>query len=820
MKLTKSFIIYTTLPLICILCGCYSNLMYRGRVYEEHGDYRLAIDSYQKAVEASSKMEQKADAHRKLGQIYILLGLYDDAIREFKVVRKMTGDDAEICYYLGYSYYERGEEWLEDAAKELERSIQSGGPTKAHFYLGAVYLSQGKYGLASNEFNEVVKLEDSIDAKYYLAISCEKQGKYSQAIEQLIESEIDEELKNTYSQDLERIIAKRAEVAKRRGAILNMNPVFSSIYKYYHDHPIGTLTLTNQTDEILHNIRAEVYIKNYMDIPTVVTSEDILPNSQKEIELYADFNNNILNVTENIENQTILVILSYDTESSKGQQQNVSGTFFLYSRNAMSWQPNPESIAAFITPKDEPVEQFAKKVAFGKRPFERAIQIYDALNIFGVQYLQDPNDPYGDEVDYVRYPRQTLDLKKGDCDDVVVLYASCLENVRIDTALILAPEHIFLMLDTGIHAKHASDFFLDPNLYEIRSNNHAWIPVEATMLGKEGTTFFEAWSTGVKVYSRLKFRGETFSVIDTKEAWKEFKPATLPLVDIQLEIPGVQQVSSAYEVDVSKIEKHREDTLKRMIDHYLATLKSKPNDVKIHNRLGVLYAKRGDLELAEKNLRDAILLQPLYSGARNNLGNVFLLQGRHEEAKDEYEEALRINPENVGVYLNLAMMYYTSGHRQETFNALQQALQFYSEEELAALLGIAEEVAGMTRANEADSIMREIRSLLKKSAEDKKKYQEALKSLSKQELQKLTEMKDIKEIREKLKKEAEKKLKKRDAKELSADEVKLLLQEALAKLPEKNAPQKPVSPIDTGAPRGDEFQNPKTLRWWLYWSEI
>ena len=58
----------------------------------------------------------------------------------------------------------------------------------------------------------------------------------------------------------------------------------------------------------------------------------------------------------------------------------------------------------------------------------------DALGIYEINYIEDPDSPLSkaigkvELVDTVRFPRKTLMIKSGDCDDSTALLGSLLES--------------------------------------------------------------------------------------------------------------------------------------------------------------------------------------------------------------------------------------------------------------------------------------------------------------------------------------------------------------------------------------------------------
>ena len=85
----------------------------------------------------------------------------------------------------------------------------------------------------------------------------------------------------------------------------------------------------------------------------------------------------------------------------------------------------------------------------------RGIRVCDALGSYGITYIEDPDSPISGVlgraavVDTVRFPRTTLLIRSGDCDDTSALLGSLLESVGVGTAIMTSPGHVFLAFDTG-----------------------------------------------------------------------------------------------------------------------------------------------------------------------------------------------------------------------------------------------------------------------------------------------------------------------------------------------------------------------------------
>jgi hypothetical protein len=98
-------------------------------------------------------------------------------------------------------------------------------------------------------------------------------------------------------------------------------------------------------------------------------------------------------------------------------------------------------------------------------------------------------------------------LKGGDCDDLSVAYASLLESVGVQTALVDYKNngtlrHVNVLINIELSPSQARLITSNDSKYFIRKNeqgnDQVWIPIETTSL----TNFEEAWNIGVKKFNR------------------------------------------------------------------------------------------------------------------------------------------------------------------------------------------------------------------------------------------------------------------------------------------------------------------------------
>jgi hypothetical protein len=118
-----------------------------------------------------------------------------------------------------------------------------------------------------------------------------------------------------------------------------------------------------------------------------------------------------------------------------------------------------------------------------------------------LSYISDPRAT----AEYVQFPRQTIELKGGDCDDLSVCFSSLLESVGIETALVDYQtdeiRHVNVLVNTKLSPQQASLITENDSKYFIRKNSQGndevWLPIETTSL----SDFDEAWLIGSEKFN-------------------------------------------------------------------------------------------------------------------------------------------------------------------------------------------------------------------------------------------------------------------------------------------------------------------------------
>jgi tetratricopeptide (TPR) repeat protein len=454
----------------------------------------------------------------------------------------------------------------------------------------------------------------------------------------------------------------------------NIFPVF---HKYYDDHPIGKALLQNPYNKPVTEIEVTLFVRQYMDVPKKCTSPvELDAGAAQEIELNALFTDRVLDITEATK-VAVEIGMEYTYEGSRYKDELVE-TIRVYDRNAMTWDDDRKA-AAFVTAKDPMVLTFSKNVAGmvkdkGSRAVDNNLLIgmalHKALSLYGMTYIIDPRTPYAefskqkDAIDFLQFPRQSLEYKAGDCDDLSILYSSLLGALGVEAAFITVPGHILVALALEVSPDEARKSFLNPDEL-IFHGGKVWIPVEITEL-KAG--FLEAWQTGAREWREYSANDQA-GFFPLYDAWKLYEPVGLPPGGREITLPPEDRIVSEYLQEVVRF-------IDREIYPRVNKLQSeiaRTGSVRAMNNLGVLYARYGLHDKAEEQFQDALRTQE-FVPALINLGNIYYLKGDMNSASVYYDRAYRLEPNDPKVLLCVARVNHELGNyevAQSTYSKLE-----------------------------------------------------------------------------------------------------------------------------------------------------
>lgn len=151
MKLTRLAFIVVAMVTPLLAQGDFQ----KGISYYKQGNCEKAVVEFETIVKANPKYE---DGLRVLGDCYLMLRKYDEAIGSFREALKLRSDRFVTYYGLALAYFNAGK--FQDAAATLQRGERFlGNFDRYKFYhlRGSAFYNSGQYGAAVNDLNEAVR---------------------------------------------------------------------------------------------------------------------------------------------------------------------------------------------------------------------------------------------------------------------------------------------------------------------------------------------------------------------------------------------------------------------------------------------------------------------------------------------------------------------------------------------------------------------------------------------------------------------------------------------------------------------------------------
>ncbi len=435
---------------------------------------------------------------------------------------------------------------------------------------------------------------------------------------------------------------------------LDARNVFPILRSYYDEHPLGTARIVNTGKVAARDIKVSYIIRQYMDAPKECAAIKTLePGQTVEVKLNAIFNDRILAVTE-----ATKVSAEVFVEYGEGGSLSKAATVTVYDRNALTWADD-RTAAAFVSSKDPWVLDLCGNiiaaVKSARNPeiaknLQTAIAIHEGLRSFGLGYALSPNRPFAqavvntEVVDSLKFPRQTLGYRSGDCADLSVLYASCFEAVGIETAFITVPGHIFMAVDLGMGLQDLKARSMDESAFVVQDGK-VWLPIETTL---RDAGFLEVWKKAASEWREASSRGVA-AVFPVHEAWKLYAPVGLPADGSTVFAPAQDVLVRGFQSELAR-------AIDAELGPRIAALGASQGkagvSAKATNDLGVLYGKYGKYADAERQFQAAA--KQGYVASVVNLGNIAWMKTDMAGALVQYQQAAKASPDNARIQVALA----------------------------------------------------------------------------------------------------------------------------------------------------------------------
>ena len=453
-----------------------------------------------------------------------------------------------------------------------------------------------------------------------------------------------------------------------------IGPLFPNLYDSYRSRGIGDIVIVNTSPfsiELMNiSCAAPPYTAGAVEVPI---NRWIDSDESVSLPIRLDFTDRILGVVGDF--TLSCDITAVYRQGSRVKKADLRTPLRILDRNSIMWDDDAKA-CLFITEKDPAVRRFMGQAAAGlsargrsfvNRNFALAVAVMAAFDALPLTYIKDPVSPYSlshsdKTVDFLRFPRETLYDGIGDCDDSSVLFCALLESAGIETALITVPGHIFaaasLDMDTVTARKQ---FASGADLLDI--DGRAWLPLETTITDN----FIKSWRTAADQYRKACQTGEA-GFLRVRSGWGRYPPIALHTADTESSSLNSEDFNDSLERMISDIVISEMEPLAAKI---LGQIQQGGKGVgRSYNRLGILYARYGQLERARAAFR-ASVDQTRYGPAMVNLSNVLLLLGEYRQALELYQSYYAMHPRDAAAVLGISMARFRLGQYDECARAYE-----------------------------------------------------------------------------------------------------------------------------------------------------
>ncbi|MEA1939494.1 MAG: tetratricopeptide repeat protein [Candidatus Caldatribacteriota bacterium] len=114
-----------------------------------------------------------------------------------------------------------------------------------------------------------------------------------------------------------------------------------------------------------------------------------------------------------------------------------------------------------------------------------------------------------------------------------------------------------------------------------------------------------------------------------------------------------------------------------------------PNDAKSYSKLGACFASQNRFKEAKLYIEKAIKLDSEFSESYNNLGNIFLEEKNYKKAIPLYKKALELNPGYAAAHSNLGLAYKKVNKYNEAIREFKKAAEIDRRAPIAELKKVA-----------------------------------------------------------------------------------------------------------------------------------
>jgi outer membrane protein W len=302
----------------------------------------------------------------------------------------------------------------------------------------------------------------------------------------------------------------KREIFRIKETKVIVRDIYPAYYQFYNTYPLALVSVRNFAGYPIEvNVRSSM--RGYSERPKDSGFVRIERGETKDIPVTVIFGPRLRQVAQR---EPAVLDLNVEARAGGKHTKETSAQIMIHTRNA--WNGEMDKLGFFVTPEDEDLLRLSRQIV-GEMPDREhdsagnlniTKAVFEELGKMGIRYRRDPNIPFYKD-DRVQYAGETLKLRSGDCDDLVVLFSSLLESLGINTAFVEVrdPEkeiaHLYLIFDSGVPAVQGHLISSNEKRYLLRerASGHRtiWIPIETTLVERG---FEEAWKAGALQYQQ------------------------------------------------------------------------------------------------------------------------------------------------------------------------------------------------------------------------------------------------------------------------------------------------------------------------------
>lgn len=261
----------------------------------------------------------------------------------------------------------------------------------------------------------------------------------------------------------------------------------STLYKNHmlndglNNHALMNIIVKNIGESNVSNIVLNLKILDYVSDMIVLGSLE--KDKLKIFKWNPRFNENVLETIDDTD-LDISIKLSYSDEANQEHTVSKKIPLSVLGKNQLGKYGSYKDFMTYENPlvQDITKDMIVKEYNTKNDILRAAREVWDKINDLGIVVSDD-------KIGYVQYPEETINSKKGDGEDIAVLYASLLKNLNVKPVIIKTSDKVF----AGFH-----------------DNSGYVYPIDTKLMGE---TFHYAWTLGFKAYVKYT-NADDIEVID------------------------------------------------------------------------------------------------------------------------------------------------------------------------------------------------------------------------------------------------------------------------------------------------------------------